>query len=88
MTPFDMALIVTWHLGALHPVEKLLVALVAFGPFVVLGFVVVAMRNRAIAEEQDQTGDADAADPDRERSAVPGEPGRTDLGLGGQETGH
>ena len=33
------------HMGALHPVEQLLVLLLAFGPFVVLG-VVVAVRRR------------------------------------------
>lgn len=33
------------HMGALHPVEQLLVLLLAFGPFAVLG-VVVAVRRR------------------------------------------
>lgn len=33
------------HLGALHPVESLVLALIAFGPFVVLA-VVVAWRRR------------------------------------------
>jgi hypothetical protein len=33
------------HMGALHPVEQLLVLLLAFGPFVVLG-VVIAVRRR------------------------------------------
>ncbi|WP_165807225.1 hypothetical protein [Nocardioides currus] len=28
------------HLGALHPVEQLLTLVLAFGPFVLLGFVV------------------------------------------------
>ena len=28
------------HLGALHPVEQLLVVVLAFGPFVVLGAVI------------------------------------------------
>jgi hypothetical protein len=40
------------HLGALHPFEQLLVLLVAFGPFVVLGGVVAVQRRRAVAEEQ------------------------------------
>jgi hypothetical protein len=40
------------HLGALHPCEQLLVLLVAFGPFVVLGVVVAVQRRRAVAEEQ------------------------------------
>jgi hypothetical protein len=40
------------HLGALHPYEQLLVALVAFGPFVVLIAVVYVVRRRDIAEEE------------------------------------
>ena len=34
------------HLGELHRYEKLLVALIAFGPFVVLAVVVALMRRR------------------------------------------
>ena len=34
------------HLGELHRYEKLLVALIAFGPFVVLALVVAVMRRR------------------------------------------
>ena len=41
------------HLGALHPYEQLLVALVAFGPFVVLIAVVYVVRRRDIAEGAD-----------------------------------
>ena len=37
------------HMGALHPYEQLLVALVAFGPFVVL---IAVVRRRDIAEEE------------------------------------
>jgi len=40
------------HMGALHPYEQLLVALVAFGPFVVLIAVVYVVRRRDIAEEE------------------------------------
>ena len=39
------------HMGALHPYEQLLVALVAFGPFVVLFVVVYVVRRRDIAAE-------------------------------------
>lgn len=39
------------HLGALHPYEQLLVALVAFGPFVVLFVVVYVVRRRDVAED-------------------------------------
>jgi hypothetical protein len=45
------------HLGALHPVERLLVLTVAFGPFVVLGVVVLVSRRRAVAEEQAEESD-------------------------------
>ena len=50
------------HLGALHPVEQLLVGLVAFGPFVVLFVVVYVVRRRDIA--QGEAGDP-ARDADR-----------------------
>jgi hypothetical protein len=47
------------HLGALHPVERLIVLLVAFGPFAVLLVVVYLSRRRAIAEERaEQAGEA------------------------------
>ena len=39
------------HMGALHPYETLLVALVAVGPFVVLFVVVYVVRRRDIAQE-------------------------------------
>jgi hypothetical protein len=49
------------HMGALHPVEQALTVALAFGPFVVLGIVVVVRRRH----------DADAAaseeDPQRDR---------------------
>ena len=47
--PFEIAL--PLHLGALHPFEQLLVALVAFGPFVALFVVVHVVRRRDIADE-------------------------------------
>jgi hypothetical protein len=40
------ALAVVEHMGALHPVEQALVAVVAFGPFVVLAVVVHLQRRR------------------------------------------
>lgn len=40
------------HLGALHAYEKALVALIAFGPFVVLGVVVYVIRRRDVAAEE------------------------------------
>ena len=33
-----------WHMGALHPIEQALVLVLAFGPFVVLGIVIVLRR--------------------------------------------
>jgi len=48
-----------WHLGALHPFEQALTLLLAFGPFVVLGIVVV-LRRRA---------DARADQPEAERQS-------------------
>jgi hypothetical protein len=40
------------HLGALHPYELLLVLVIAFGPFVVLGVVVFVLRRRDLSREQ------------------------------------
>ena len=48
------------HMGALHPFEQVLVLLLAFGPFVLLG-VVIAVRRRQDRREQA------AADPQRDR---------------------
>ena len=50
-------LVTLLHLGALHPVEQLLVGLVAFGPFVVLFSVFYVVRRRDGAEEH-VAGDA------------------------------
>ena len=50
------------HMGALHPVEQLVVLAVAFGPFLVLFVVVYLARRRAIAEEE--AGGAGAVDSD------------------------
>ena len=54
-------LLVVLHLGALHPVEKGLTLLLAFGPFVVLG-VVVAVRRRQDAATHPTSHDP--SDPD------------------------
>jgi hypothetical protein len=40
-----LALLVGLHLGTLHPYEKVLTLVLAFGPFVVLGLV-IALRRR------------------------------------------
>ena len=45
--------LIAMHMGALHPVEKVLTLLLAFGPFLVLG-AVIAIRRR---HEADDPGD-------------------------------
>jgi hypothetical protein len=57
------------HLGTLHPVEQLLVLVLAFGPFAVLGLVVRRQRRReARLEEGLEEG--------LEEEARPGDPQR------------
>jgi hypothetical protein len=53
--------LIALHMGALHPVEKVLTLLLAFGPFVVLGGVIV-LRRRHDQEPEDQPA------PDRPKS--------------------
>jgi hypothetical protein len=45
-------LLTALHMGALHPYERLLVLVLAFGPFVVLAAVVYVVRRRDIAREE------------------------------------
>lgn len=45
------------HMGQLHAWEQVLVLLLAFGPFIVLGLVVVVVRRRDIADEERQGAD-------------------------------
>ena len=56
--------LVLLHMGNLHPIEKLLVGVIAFGPFVVLAIVVYVVRKRDLAEEEAERlaseGDPDA----------------------------
>jgi len=47
-----MTVVPALHMGALHPVEQLLVILIAFGPFVVLAVVVYVVRRRDVAAER------------------------------------
>jgi hypothetical protein len=54
----DVLPAVVWHLGTLHTYEKLLVLLVAFGPFVVLSVVVHVVRKRDIAAEEAQAAES------------------------------
>ena len=48
------AALVPMHLGGLHAYEKALVALIAFGPFVVLFGVVYVVRKRDVAAEEEE----------------------------------
>lgn len=47
-------LLVPMHLGQLHAYETALLALLAFGPFVVLAFVVAVVRRRDVAADQSE----------------------------------
>ncbi len=40
------------HMGGLHPIESVLVAVLAFGPFVALGIVVYLQRRRDDHEDE------------------------------------
>ena len=51
--------LVPLHMGALHPVEQVLTLILAFGPFLLLGAVIVRRRRQDAAES--------AAEPQRER---------------------
>ena len=45
------------HLGSLHPIEQALTFVLAFGPFVVLGIVILVRRRHDETEEQSETHD-------------------------------
>jgi hypothetical protein len=45
--------LVPLHMGGLHPYERLVVLLIAFGPFVVLAAVVFLARRRDVAAERE-----------------------------------
>ncbi len=49
----DAVLLLVFHMGALHPVEKALTLALAFGPFVVLGLVIAVRRRREQQAEED-----------------------------------
>jgi hypothetical protein len=55
----QVAQVVAQHLGSLHGYEKALVLLVAFGPFVVLWFVVRHAQRRDAAEAEQEQGRED-----------------------------
>jgi cytochrome c-type biogenesis protein CcmH/NrfF len=43
---------IPWHLGAAHPIEQALTLVLAFGPFLVLGIVIVVRRRADRREEE------------------------------------
>lgn len=49
------------HLGPLHPVEQALTLLLAFGPFVLLGLVIVVRRRQDAVEDGGQGQDESAS---------------------------
>jgi hypothetical protein len=63
VSPDLVVLLVALHMGALHPYEKVLTLLLAFGPFVVLGAVIAVRRREDAEEERDET--ASRRGPDR-----------------------
>jgi hypothetical protein len=48
-----VGLLVGMHMGAMHPYEKVLTLVLAFGPFIVLG-AVIAVRRRHEEDPEDQ----------------------------------
>jgi hypothetical protein len=64
------AAIVALHMGALHPYEKAVTLLLAFGPFVLLGIVIAVRRRHDLAEER-----AEAQERMLSERATPGRPG-------------
>ncbi|MBU2075592.1 MAG: hypothetical protein KJ938_14255 [Actinobacteria bacterium] len=59
-------LTVLLHLGALHPAEKGLTLLLAFGPFVVLAVVVAVRRRQDAAAQATSHEPTDPTDPHRD----------------------
>ena len=53
----------TLHLGSLHPVEQALTIVLAFGPFLLLGIVILVRRRQEATEEAAAAGARDEAAP-------------------------
>jgi hypothetical protein len=49
--------LVVLHLGALHPAEKMLTLVLAFGPFLVLGAVIAVRRRHESDNEEEPVSD-------------------------------
>lgn len=52
----NAAHLIAWHMGGLHPIETVLVLLLAFGPFLIVG-VVVLLRRRRTSNQSLEAGD-------------------------------
>jgi hypothetical protein len=48
--------VIPWHLGPAHPIEQALTLALAFGPFLVLGIVIVVRRRMDRLEEEREHG--------------------------------
>jgi hypothetical protein len=57
--------LVALHMGALHPYEKVLTLVLAFGPFLLLAGVIVARRRHDAAEEAGRSGEPDSVQRDK-----------------------
>jgi hypothetical protein len=65
MSPDLAAQLVAMHLGALHPYEKVLTLVLAFGPFLVLAGVIAVRRRHEGDDEEEPVEGATRAAPDR-----------------------
>ncbi|HWJ08500.1 MAG TPA: hypothetical protein VNS46_03935 [Nocardioides sp.] len=52
------------HMGALHPAEQVATIVLAFGPFVVLGIVIMVRRRAELEEERREQEDGAARPPE------------------------
>jgi hypothetical protein len=59
------ALLVAMHMGALHPYEKVLTLLLAFGPFLVLAAVIAVRRRHEDDEPEEPVESASRSAPGR-----------------------
>ncbi|MEZ0578640.1 hypothetical protein [Nocardioides sp. MH1] len=53
---------IPWHLGTLHPFEQVLTIVLAFGPFILLGIVIVIQRRKDAREEAEEAAAARETD--------------------------
>ena len=57
--------LIALHMGALHPVEKVLTLVLAFGPFAVLGAVIALRRRHEDDQQMESVGPVGPAERDR-----------------------